>query len=260
MAYLDENKPTEIHLTDGKTFDFNDPGKTRVNIHDVAHSLARLTRYTGHVQCDDYSVAKHSILALSLARDVYHEEDPTVQLAVLMHDAQEMFTNDISTPLKRFLLMNGFDMKAYERRLRNEVIVPSFGFEPEVFDAGVIHDADDLCYCAEIEVIKPMGHGALPEDLDTILKEAAMHRVEQLLPLTRKYTEHLFMSAFATLASAPDVEVGLGDGIETIMLKADGTPAGEPDESLPDLGSVDWDAELRGLNDQQNQEEGPDQA
>lgn len=66
-------------------------------IHEVAHSLAQINRFTGHA-VRPYSVAEHSLLVADLAR--LEGASTSAQLAALLHDAHEAFTGDVSTPVK----------------------------------------------------------------------------------------------------------------------------------------------------------------
>lgn len=68
-----------------------------IDIYDIAWSLAQINRFTGHAM-RPYSVAEHSLFVAELAaRD---GKTAFVQLACLLHDAHEAFTNDLSTPAK----------------------------------------------------------------------------------------------------------------------------------------------------------------
>jgi hypothetical protein len=79
-----------------------DPGSIRLI--DIATSLSRLARFNGHT-LRPWSVAAHSLLAVRLAGP---DAPPDLKLAILLHDAHEMVTGDIVTPVKRALrLLNG---------------------------------------------------------------------------------------------------------------------------------------------------------
>jgi hypothetical protein len=71
--------------------------KTPVCIEDIAHSLAMLPRFTGHT-LRPYSVAEHSLHVADLAQRA--GASATLQLAALLHDAHEAYTNDLSSPAK----------------------------------------------------------------------------------------------------------------------------------------------------------------
>lgn len=64
---------------------------------DIAHHLAQINRFTG--ACSrPYSVAEHSLLVERIGQE--RGAAPIVRLALLMHDAHEAYTTDLSTPAK----------------------------------------------------------------------------------------------------------------------------------------------------------------
>ncbi len=67
------------------------------SLSEIGHSLAQINRFTGHAT-RPYSVAEHSLLVLSLARNEY--ASPELQFAALMHDAHECITSDVASPIK----------------------------------------------------------------------------------------------------------------------------------------------------------------
>jgi hypothetical protein len=159
-AYEDNYNATVIHLIDGTEFDYANPFDVELTLHDVAHSLARVSRYNGHFMAPDYSVAEHAVLVSYLVEKFY--DNKPLALAALHHDDSEAFTGDLPTPFKNFLKAQGFAWKEFE----NSLMVPvskAFNIPMDDFKAGVIKDADVLAYAAEIEVLKPAGHGASPD-------------------------------------------------------------------------------------------------
>ncbi|MCG3181412.1 MAG: hypothetical protein BIFFINMI_03805 [Phycisphaerae bacterium] len=69
------------------------PEADQIDIHDIAHALAGLCRFTGHTR-QFYSVAQHSVL-------VARECPPEFRAFGLMHDAAEAYINDIARPIKQ---------------------------------------------------------------------------------------------------------------------------------------------------------------
>lgn len=105
MIILNDGTPHEI----GKDF--------VPNIETIAHALAYINRYTGHV--GQYSVAQHCVLiAMQLPQEL--------KLAGLLHDAPEAYLGDVSAPLKRHLP----DYKKLEF-FYHQVIDKHFGVETE---------------------------------------------------------------------------------------------------------------------------------
>ena len=94
-----------IQLWNGERFDLLDPDPAVMNPEVIAHALANLCRFNGHV-LTFYSVAEHSIMV--------SEEVPHVfAMAGLMHDAAEAFIGDVTSPLKHMLP----DLKVIENRI-----------------------------------------------------------------------------------------------------------------------------------------------
>lgn len=89
-----------IQTYSGELVYFLDPDPDTIQIHDIAHALARLCRYVGHTSAF-YSVAQHSVLAAREAAD--RGLGVEVIQAALMHDAAEAYVGDVSSPLKSIL-------------------------------------------------------------------------------------------------------------------------------------------------------------
>lgn len=88
---------TWIQTYTGQPFDLVDPQPEMVHLEDIAHALAHLCRYTGHV-VQHYSVAQHSALASRVAPD-----EVDLKFQALMHDAAEAYVGDVSKPMKMVL-------------------------------------------------------------------------------------------------------------------------------------------------------------
>lgn len=145
---------TAIRLVSGEVFDYADPMEATITLHDVAHSLARTTRYAG--QCrGEYSVAAHTILVAYLVRN--HFNRPELTLAALHHDDVEAFTGDWPKPLKVFCEQLGFSYRKELERKIEPAICRALGLVQDDLHAGVIKDADMLAYAIESAALKP-GH------------------------------------------------------------------------------------------------------
>jgi hypothetical protein len=73
-----------------------DPRPDDVCIEDIAHALANICRYGGHVK-HHYSVAQHSIYVAAIVG----KADPAHALSALLHDAAEAYIGDMVRPLKK---------------------------------------------------------------------------------------------------------------------------------------------------------------
>ena len=91
-----KGKPFILTYT-GKVFPFDSITPDCIDIRDIAHSLSQLCRYTGHTNMF-YSVAQHSLLV--------SEKMPggaADKLCGLLHDGAEAYTNDLASPLKKWM-------------------------------------------------------------------------------------------------------------------------------------------------------------
>lgn len=107
----------------GKWFDPANPRAGDICIEDIAHALACMPRFGGHVR-KPYSVAQHCYLASEMAPD-------GTELQALMHDAHEAYVLDMPSPFKQLLP----DYQAMERRV--EAAVRDAFRLPRVFDPRV---------------------------------------------------------------------------------------------------------------------------
>ena len=64
-----------------------------ISIIDIAHSLSQICRFTGHTK-EFYSVAQHSVLVCDAQNTIAEKR------AGLLHDATEIYLNDLPSPLK----------------------------------------------------------------------------------------------------------------------------------------------------------------
>ncbi len=81
----------------GRVFNYDDIDFDSIDIVDIAHALSQLCRYTGQTRMF-YSVAQHSMLVAEKMPG-----GPEEKLVGLLHDAAEAYTNDLSSPLKKYL-------------------------------------------------------------------------------------------------------------------------------------------------------------
>jgi hypothetical protein len=98
----------------GKIVDIENPTPEMIDIQDIAHALSMSCRFGGHCR-DFYSVAEHSLLVETMGRPMAREIEgrkpgherfqdkdyDRLNLILLMHDAAEAYTGDLTTPVKR---------------------------------------------------------------------------------------------------------------------------------------------------------------
>jgi len=102
-------------MLSGRRLDLIDPSALDIEIEDIAHGLARVARWNGQtIGPYIFSVAQHSLLVETLARQRAPGLDRRRRLAVLLHDAPEYVIGDMISPFKAVI---GDAYKAVERRL-----------------------------------------------------------------------------------------------------------------------------------------------
>lgn len=108
------------------------PDPADIKLADVAHALARLCRYNGHVE-GFLSVARHSIW---VSERVWSETgDTTLALQGLLHDGSEAYLSDVPRPVKRQLI----HFQEIDQAM-DEAVMRAFGLPFPIAD--VVMDAD----------------------------------------------------------------------------------------------------------------------
>lgn len=123
-----------VRVRSGAMIDLQSPEGAEFLPSDIAHSLAHLCRYNGHVS-QFYSVADHSLRVADIV-------SPENKLTALMHDATEAYLGDMVRPLKQIMP----DYRALEGRLWR-AIAQRFGMPAEI--PQEVHDADEAVGRAE---------------------------------------------------------------------------------------------------------------
>ncbi len=138
-----------------------------VNIKDIAHSLANICRFNGHVP-RFYSVAQHSVYVARYLTEVMGQT-PAVGLWGLLHDAAEAYLGDVCSPIKRRLWIEvGDGDKSAEVQRFDEMetdllagaIAPAFGLTWPT--PAAVHYADRVLLASEARSLMC----ATPADLD----------------------------------------------------------------------------------------------
>lgn len=83
----------------GRKFYPHSPETLDVSIEDIACHLAFINRYNGALG-KAYSVAQHSLLVEELFSQEYPDATPEEKLAALLHDSEEAYLQDMTSPLK----------------------------------------------------------------------------------------------------------------------------------------------------------------
>lgn len=168
-----------ILTSSGRYFDFIRPDLSLFDIHDIAHALSNLCRFTGHVRTF-YSVAQHSVGAS-------YAVPPEFAFEALMHDAAEAFVGDVSSPLKH--LLPGY--REIESRVES-AIRARFGLPAE--QSVAVKHSDLVMLATEKRDLMPAAGDTWPI-LRTIRPLAAA-----IVPLDPGMACHTFLYRFAELA------------------------------------------------------------
>jgi hypothetical protein len=125
----------------GKQFYPLEPRVEDIDIRDIAHALANVCRFSGHVETF-YSVAQHSVLAARYA-------PLGLELAALLHDASEAYICDLSRPVKHDPTMQSY--RDAEKRLM-AVIEQRYRVQ---CDHPLIHEIDNRLLFTEKRDLMP---------------------------------------------------------------------------------------------------------
>lgn len=134
-----------IQTCSGKLIDLLNPDPTSIDITDVAFSLARLCRFTGHA--DSYSVAQHCVIGARVLRE--QGASVEVQREFLLHDARESIIGDVASPIKRAMVRlrmqhdsGGTPFDAYLELERRVARAFSERFNTPAQHTPPVHEAD----------------------------------------------------------------------------------------------------------------------
>ena len=134
--------PVHVHTAGGRFIDILDIKPEDVDINDIAHQLAIEPRFTSATPVP-YSVGQHSILVAQHCRS----ESPVDKLWCLLHDAHEIYTRDISRPMKEEFRRRGITFYDELSAKVQRAICQRFGL-PEV-EPPCVKEADNLLLATE---------------------------------------------------------------------------------------------------------------
>ena len=130
---------TWMRTRSGKRMELTAPSRNAIALKDIAYSLARLHRFTGHIET---TVAQHSV---SVMMALYHSPGfmdmagahtnmgpRSMLLAALLHDAHEAYTGDISLPMREAI---GKVVGMRQGVQQNPVTVIKRGIQAEIHKA-----------------------------------------------------------------------------------------------------------------------------
>lgn len=139
----DTRSPYWTFTPTGACFDFADPRPEMIHARGLAWSLSGEGRWANNTLWP-LSVAQHSLMVAHAIRT------PAWRIYGLLHDAAEAFTRDLPTPLKHWLVMQGADVMALERRILCNAVYPHFGLPtPTAEIAAAVDEADARALATE---------------------------------------------------------------------------------------------------------------
>lgn len=185
---------TWIQTHSRKRFEIIQPDPDAVCIEDIAHALARLCRFAGHVG-HFYSVAQHSVITAKLIAEELNR--PDIGMAALLHDAAEAYIGDLSRPLKVAI---GSKIRQIETGVQSAVW-SHFGITPPTErDWRLIMAADNVALQTEVRDLM----GGPREDWCVDWPEVFEHDVmdRTIVPLLPEEAEAQFMASYRNLSKA----------------------------------------------------------
>lgn len=151
------SKNTAMRASNGRLIDLLDVKPSDIDFNVIGYSLANIRRFTGHPHTQ-WSVAQHSLLMTDLVTKA-------AAPYALLHDAHEIFSNDLSSPFKNAMaaiipdgdkayrmLCAKFDAAIFKAAGLSYPIPSAIAYE--------IKEADQVLCSAEEQAIMP---GAEPE-------------------------------------------------------------------------------------------------
>src|ERR1700712_4253588 len=116
-------------MLSGRRLDLLDPSPLDIEVEDIAHGLARVTRWNGQTTGEHaFSVAQHSVVVEEICVHIEPGLDPRWRLAALLHDAAEYVIGDMISPFKAAL---GLNYREFEHRLEAAIYL-RFGLPARV--------------------------------------------------------------------------------------------------------------------------------
>ncbi|MDA9930659.1 HD family hydrolase [Alphaproteobacteria bacterium] len=141
-------------MLSGRRLDILNPSPLDIEIIDIAHGLARVSRWNGQTKgVFPISVAQHSVIVEKLVAQNAPKLDRKWRLAALLHDAPEYVISDMITPFKYAL---GGIYRDIEARLEASIHI-RFGLPAALPDhvARIIKRADRMA--AWLEAVQLAG-------------------------------------------------------------------------------------------------------
>jgi uncharacterized protein len=189
-------------MLSGRRLDLLDPSPLDIEIEDIAHGLARVSRWNGQTigPCA-FSVAQHSLIVDQILVAIKPRWEPIWHLAGLLHDAPEYVVGDLISPFKAAL---GYDYKAFELRLLG-AIHRRFGLPDVLPDAvqSAIKRADRIAAYFEATVLAGFAASEADELFGRpVLPDPIAEALRALEPWPAGRAQQAFIARVAVLMSS----------------------------------------------------------
>lgn len=153
MSVVAKRSGTEMETYTGRYVDLMDPRPETISLTDIAVGLSYACRFGNQVS-RFYSVAEHSVRCAEFTT----ETSRNYTLGLLLHDAHEAYTNDITSPMKMALeLLAPGALRTIQDRL-DVAIAEKFDFDPVYFKCVGCKTIDDHMLYREAAGLK-YSHG-----------------------------------------------------------------------------------------------------
>ena len=198
-----------LETATGRLIDVENPDPLTIHIDDIAWGLSRSPRFCGHtITVIPYNNALHSIFVADEVDNLLLEtgwivgthgtkqDRNNVILKALLHDAPEVFTGDLPSPIKKIPALRPI-IKQIENNLMS-AIYQSLNLEPmNSFEEGIIKRADRIAQKVEAHAFMVSRGKDWPD-----LPEVSLERLQQFnAPLDSLTSYKLFMEKFNSLLS-----------------------------------------------------------
>lgn len=174
------------------SFDLANPKAEDVRIEDISYALSNLCRFTGH--CNRfYSVAQHSIHVAELVAETH----PEWALAALLHDAEEAYIGDLSSPLKALIReLEGREILTGISLPINIAIRQRFDLTEYVGMHAAIKAADLKMLATERRDLMPESSAELAASWYAATGTAGFEPCDWAIPFYGEYVREAFLARF----------------------------------------------------------------
>lgn len=140
LGTLSASGPAWQRMLSGRRLDLLAPSAADIDLHDIAHGLARVARWNGQTRGPYIlSVAQHSLLVEALLGTIVPLASRADRLVALLHDAPEYVVGDLISPFKACV---GGAYREVEDRLFTAILARFALPQPDAALLGSIKRAD----------------------------------------------------------------------------------------------------------------------